>query len=133
VAEALRSQRKATMGKSPDVFLNIRGRSILPHSVNAQVWKPALKKIGLSPRPLIQTRHTFATLMLDAGEQPGWVARMMGHVSLKMILDHYYSYIKNYQRDDGAAFMNNVYGPNVAPDDEAGGDEAGRGGQLGVA
>ena len=66
--------------------------------------------------------------MLDAGEQPGWVARMMGHVSLKMIHERYYSYIKNYQRDDGAAFMNNVYGPNAAPDDEAGGNAAGRGG-----
>jgi hypothetical protein len=32
-----------------------------------------------------------------------------------------------------AAFMNNVYGPNAAPGDEAGGDETGRGGQLGMA
>ncbi len=133
VAEALRSQRRVTMGKSPYVFLNFYGRPLFPHSVNIHVWKPALKKIGLSPRPLIQTRHTFATLMLDAGEQPGWVARMMGHVNLKMILEHYYSHIKNYQRDDGAAFMKNVYDPNVAPGDEAGGDEAGRGEQLGTA
>jgi hypothetical protein len=28
-----------------------------------------------------------------------------------MIHERYYSYIKNYQRDDGAAFMNNVYNP----------------------
>jgi integrase len=47
--------------------------------------------------------------MLDAGEQPGWVAKMMGHSNLKMIHERYYSYIKNYQRDDGAAFMANVY------------------------
>jgi integrase len=133
VAEALRSQRRATMGKSPYVFLNFYGRPLFHHSVNIHMWKPALKKVGLSPRPLIQTRHTFATLMLDAGEQPGWVARMMGHVSLKMIHERYYSYIKNYQRDDGAAFMNNVYGPNTAPDDEAGDNEAGRGGELGTA
>jgi integrase len=66
--------------------------------------------------------------MLDAGEQPGWAARMMSHVNLKMIHEHYYSYIKNYQRDDGAAFMNNVNDPNATP-----GDEAGRGGQLGTA
>jgi hypothetical protein len=73
------------------------------------------------------------TLMLDAGEQPGWAARMMSHVSLKMIRERFYSYIKNYQRDDGAAFMNNVYDPNATPGDEAGGDEAGDGGQLGTA
>jgi integrase len=133
VAEALRSQRRATMGKSPYVFLNFYGRPLFHHSVNIHVWKPALKKIGISPRPLYQTRHTFATLMLDAGKQPGWADRMMGHVKLKMIHERYYSYIKNYKRDDGAAFMNNVCDSNAAPDDEAGGNEAGRGGQMGTA
>lgn len=37
----------------------------------------------------------------------------MGHTNLKMIHERYYSYIKNYQRDDGAAFMKNVYAPAV--------------------
>jgi hypothetical protein len=34
---------------------------------------------------------------------------MMGHETLQMIHERYYSYIKNYQRDDGKAFMENVY------------------------
>ncbi len=109
VVEAFRDQRKATMGKSDYVFLNFYGRTLYHHSVNIRTWKPALAKCGLRPRPLYQTQHTFATLMLDAGEQPGWVAKMMGHTNLKMIHERYYSYIKNYQRDDGAAFMANVY------------------------
>ena len=41
------------------------------------------------------------------------VQKMMGHASMKMILERYYSYIKNYQRDDGSAFMDNVYNPSV--------------------
>ena len=53
--------------------------------------------------------------MLDAGEQPGWVAKMMGHTNLKMIHERYGSDIKNYQRDDGAAFMANVYGSESRP------------------
>jgi hypothetical protein len=52
--------------------------------------------------------------MLDAGELPGWVQNMMGHETLKMILERYYSYIRNYQRDGGSAFMENVYDPSVA-------------------
>jgi integrase len=118
VVEALRDQRKATMGKSDYVFLNFYGRPLLPNSVSYRIWKPALKKAGLKPRSLYQTRHTFATLMLDGGELPGWVQKMMGHESLKMILERYYSYIKNYQRDDGSAFMDNVYNPSVKQDDE---------------
>lgn len=113
VVEALRDQRKATMGKSDYVFLNFYGHPLLPNSVSFHIWKPALKKAGLKPRSLYQTRHTFATLMLDAGELPGWVQKMMGHESLQMILEHYYSYTKSYQRDEGIAFMDNVYNPSV--------------------
>ncbi len=68
-----------------------------------------MKKAGLTPRSLYQTRHTFATLMLDAGELPGRVQSMMGHASMKMILERYYSHIRNYQRDDSAAFMENAF------------------------
>jgi len=68
-----------------------------------------LRKAGLEERRLYETRHTFATLMLDAGELPGWVQKMMGHETLQMIHDRYYSYIKNYQREDGSAFMEKVY------------------------
>jgi len=111
VIEALRDQRKYTMGKSEYVFLNQYNRPLLPDSVNQHVWKPALKKAGLEKRRLYETRHTFATLMLDAGELPGWVQKMMGHETLQMIHERYYSYIKNYQREDGSAFMQNVYQP----------------------
>ena len=85
--------------------------------------EPALKKAGLKPRSLYRTRHTFAALMLDAGELPGWVQKMMGHESLKMILKRYYSYIKNYQRNDGSAFMDNVYNPSIKQDDEMPGED----------
>jgi integrase len=112
VVEALRSQRKYTMGKSEYVFLNQYGRTLLPDSVNSHVWKTALRKAGLRERRLYETRHTFATLMLDSGELPGWVQRMMGHETLQMIHERYYSYIKNYQRKDGSAFMENVYQPS---------------------
>ena len=116
VVEAMRRQRLHTMGRSEYVFLNQKSRPLLPNSINYHIWKPALIEAGLKPRSLYQTRHTFATLMLDAGELPGWVQKMMGHASLKMILERYYAYIKNYQRDDGEAFMSNVYAPSVEID-----------------
>ncbi len=73
--------------------------------------KRALEKAGVEKRRLYETRHTFAPLMLDAGELPGWVQKMMGHETLQMIHDRYDSYIKNYQRNDGSAFMEKVYQP----------------------
>jgi integrase len=113
VIEALKEQNRATADKSEYVFLNKNDRPVLPASINFLFWKPALEKAGLKPRSLYHTRHTFATLMLDSGEVPGWVQKMMGHSSLKMILERYYSHIKNYERDDGTAFMERVYSPTM--------------------
>ena len=120
VIEAMRNQREVTFGKSDFVFLNQYGHPLLPGSMNFNVWKPALKKAGLTPRSLYQTRHTFATLMLDAGELPGWVQQMMGHESLQMIHEKYYSHIRNYQRDEGSAFMGNVYNSSTGLDEKNG-------------
>jgi integrase len=38
---------------------------------------------------------------------------MMGHETMPMIYEKYYSYIKSYEREEGSAFMQNVYGPAV--------------------
>ncbi len=120
VVEAFRDQMKQTMGKSDVgyVFLNQYRQPLLPFAMNFHVWKPALKKTGLEPRSLYQTRHTFATLMLDAGELPGWVQQMMGHESLQMIHEKYYSHIRNYERDEGSAFMERVYNSSPKNDEE---------------
>ncbi|MBA4369631.1 MAG: site-specific integrase [Desulfobacterium sp.] len=112
VSEVLIDAKSKATGKSDYVFLNQYGKPLKPMPVNFHIWKPALKEAGLEPRSLYQTRHTFATLMLDAGEHPGWVQKMMGHETMQMIYERYYSYIKNYERDEGAAFMTNVYGPS---------------------
>jgi hypothetical protein len=52
-------------------------------------------------------------MMLDADEHVGWVARQVGHSSFKMIYEHYFSYITDYQADDGAKFMERVYGSAI--------------------
>jgi hypothetical protein len=56
--------------------------------------------------------------MLDAGELPGWVQQMMGHESLQMIHEKYYSHIRNYERDEGSAFMERVYNSSPKNDEE---------------
>jgi integrase len=124
VIEALREQRKSTMGKSEYVFLNQHGQPLSVKWVHSYIWCPALKAAELKRRRLYETRHTFATLMLDAGELPGWVQRMMGHETLQMIHERYYSYIKNYQRADGSAFMEKVYNSCTGPNESAQGEKS---------
>ncbi|HQT98602.1 MAG TPA: hypothetical protein PK416_12145, partial [Thermodesulfobacteriota bacterium] len=55
-----------------------------------------------------QTRHTFASLMLSHGEDPLWVARMLGHTTLDMIFRHYGKFIRNRARRDGTRFLSGM-------------------------
>ncbi len=52
-------------------------------------WTLALKKAGVRYRRPYQTRHTYASMMLTAGESPVWVAQQMGHSDLTMISRRY--------------------------------------------
>jgi integrase len=45
--------------------------------------------------------HTFAMPALASGEDPGWVAKMLGHTTLQMIFTTYYRYLPNLTRRDG--------------------------------
>lgn len=42
-------------------------------------------------------RHTYASMMLSAGEQPTWVSQQMGHSNLAMIFQNYGRWIPDAQ------------------------------------
>ncbi len=53
---------------------------------------------------MYETRHTFASWALAAGESPEWVARTLGHVNTAMVYRTYGRYIPNLTRHDGSEF-----------------------------
>ncbi len=105
VVKVLGDQKENARGKSLYVFLDNTGHPLNPDHVREVIWKRALDKAGVEYRPLMQTRHTFATLMLSEGENIGWIQNMLGHSSLQMIFTKYYSWIPRKTRNDGSAFM----------------------------
>lgn len=74
-------------------------------NMRVQVWFPTLQRADLKPRNLYQTRHTFASLMLQAGEDPAWIARMMGHTTTKMLFERYGRFIQHRTRQDRMASL----------------------------
>ena len=64
------------------VFRNRHGNPLGVDNLRNKVWYPALQKAKLRKRTMYQTRHTFASLMLCHGEDPLWIARMLGHSTL---------------------------------------------------
>ena len=104
VYEALRSQYEATAHLSEYVFCNQHGQPLEHNNVTKRVWYPLLDYLGLKRRRPYQTRHTAATLLLASGENPEWVARVLGHSSTQMLFKVYSRYIPNLTRMDGSAF-----------------------------
>ncbi|WDP89040.1 MAG: site-specific integrase [Desulfobacter sp.] len=105
VIEALSNQKTLT-GDRKNIFYTEKGELMNPDHFREVVWRKALIKAKFDYRPPIQTRHTFATMMITAGEDIGWVQKMLGHSSLQMIFNHYYAWIPQKTRKDGSAFMN---------------------------
>ena len=76
-----------------------------PDHFREVVWKPALKKAGVTYRPPIQTRHSFATMMISEGVDLGRVQQMLGHANLQMIYHHYHAWRpENYESVAGMSF-----------------------------
>ncbi len=104
VVEALDQQQEQTGGRE-FIFLDKKGRRMKPDHFREVVWKPALKKAGVTYRPPIQTRHSFATMMISEGVDLGRVQQMLGHANLQMIYHHYHAWRpENYESVAGMSF-----------------------------
>lgn len=69
-----------------------------------RAWKDFLGVFDIEPRPLYATRHTFASLAIAAGEDPLWVAEVMGHGRADQLFLRYASHIKEV-KEDGKKFL----------------------------
>jgi len=105
VHKALLEQAQKTRLRSKYVFLNLDDKPVDVETLRKTAWTAALKVAKIEYRPMIQTRHTFATLMITSGENIGWVQKMLGHASLKMIVEKYYAFIANMTHNDGSLFV----------------------------
>lgn len=70
----------------------------------------ALKKAGIRYRNPYQTRHTYASMLLSAGENPMWVAQQMGHKDWAMIRRVYGRWIPEMNPGAGDKIMANWKG-----------------------
>ncbi len=93
--DALATQKPRSFLVGQTVFLNPRtGKAWeTDGQLRKTAWTPALRKAGVRYRNPYQTRHTYASMMLTAGENPMWVAKQMGHKDWGMIRKRYGRYI----------------------------------------
>jgi integrase len=89
--EAVIAQKSHTYHHAAQIFFDPKTNK--PYSndktIREFVWRPTLKRAGVRYRYPYQTRHTFACMMLTAGENPAWIASVMGHSDWAMIRKFY--------------------------------------------
>lgn len=98
---ALQAQKAYTFLARAYVFHNPRTGE--PWSTDAQVrktmWEPLVKRAKIRHRNVYQVRHTYASALLTAGENPWFVAQQLGHVDVTMVFQTYGKFIsEDYQK-----------------------------------
>lgn len=102
--EALERQKEFTFAIGGRIFHNPRTNT--PWEIDNQIrgtgWLPAIKAAGIPYRNPYQTRHTYASMLLSAGENPMWVAQQMGHEDWGMIRKRYGRWIPEVDKTAGS-------------------------------
>jgi len=86
--EALQALRPYTQLAGDRVTVNPRGqRKDKAWDTNKLegIWKRAHRGTDIQPRTPYELRHTFASQLLSQGENPAYIAKLLGHKSTEMV------------------------------------------------
>lgn len=102
--DALKSQKSHTLLAGDRVWHDPRtGEPWLgDKQIREWHWRVTLKRAGVRYRYPYQTRHTYASTLLSAGENPVWVAAQMGHKDWVMIVRTYGRWIPSVDPTAGS-------------------------------
>ena len=115
VREAIESQLSLRDPNVQWVFATREGGAIDANNFANRIWYPLLRYLELDKRRPYQTRHTAATLMLASGENPEWVAKVLGHANTDMLFRVYSRFVPNLTRQDGRAFAGLINSHSAEP------------------
>lgn len=88
------------------VFVSEAGTPLSPSNVNTEFHK-LLTRAGLERRRLHDVRHSFATLMLERGEEMVVIADMLGHSDIA-ITRRFYAHVRRGIQQRAAARLDDL-------------------------
>ncbi len=94
----LKAQQLETGLKDNFVFLNKRDTYYGSNTHFYDHFQRTLKYLNLEKRSLHNTRHTFASMMLNNNIDPLWVSNTLGHENLNITLSIYTHYMPRKQK-----------------------------------
>lgn len=90
------------------VFASVIGTPLQRRNLTRRHFKPLLKSAGLPDITLYELRHTTATLLLSAGENPKIVSERLGHASVVLTLDTY-SHVLPTMQEEATRKLQNIF------------------------
>ena len=98
VKEFFKNQMLETGLKNSYIFLNQKGSFYGTNTLFYRQYQKLLLDLGLEKRALHNTRHTFASMMLNNKIDPLWVSSTLGHESLNITLSIYTHYMPKKEK-----------------------------------
>jgi len=92
------AQRLETGLKNSYLFLDKKNSYYGSNTFFYSHFQKILKKLGFEKRSLHNTRHTFASMMLNNRIDPMWVSNTLGHDNLDITLKIYAHYMPRKQK-----------------------------------
>ena len=96
-AQKLKNKKKNKYNDQSFIFAAENGEPMNDNNILKRYFKPLLETAGLPDIRLYDLRHTCATLLLSAGENPKVVSERLGHASITLTLDTYSHVLPNMQ------------------------------------
>ena len=115
----LQSQYELTGSKNSYVFLNQDDKPFYDiKSIRDYAWRKTIKACGIEYRTIYITRHSFATMMLENGEDILWVSNTLGHKNSSITYEVYARYIKSDDKKRGSFLAKGLSSKVESQDDK---------------
>ncbi len=93
------------------VFPNEAGNPIKQNNMCHRYFKPALKKAGLGKVRFHDLRHTYASLLIEQGENIKYIQTQLGHSNPTVTLNVYAHLMRPYNQESARRLENSVFAP----------------------
>ena len=111
---ALKKWKLACLPSKLDlVFPNKAGGPINHNNLVNRHFNPALKAAGLPIIRFHDLRHTYASLLIEQGENIKYIQSQLGHSSPTVTLDIYAHLMKPVNQEAACRLENTIWGGNI--------------------
>ena len=94
------------------IFPNEAGNPINHDNMCHRYVKPALKKAGLKNLRFHDLRHTYASLLIEQGENIKYIQIQLGHSNPTMTLNVYAHLMRPYNQESAQKLENSIFKPD---------------------